>query len=535
MKFKAKIIISLIILAIVIIVLVFVSVSRKSDEHTFFTVERGTVSQEISETGTVKKGDKISLSFKGAGQLEEIYVESGDTVTKGTLLAKLDNAQLYMQLEQTEADLALAQAELDKLLAGATEEEVQVAQTSVDKAESTLEGEQKDLENAEDAAQQALDETYQDAFNTLNDAYLKAYNAFTDVSSIQSTYFTDNDHDSLSVKENKDKIEDALDEMEFYLDKVKLDFTEQNIDFALTDFKVNLANVRDSLSNIRSIIQKIAYRSVVSSSDKTSLDTHRSNINTVYSNTITDEQALVSIKITNQTNLDTATANVISAKDSLTAAQDNLALITAEPREEDVALYQAKVKSAQARVDILESQIQDTILRSPTNGTITALDKFVGETVQATMPIISILPSARLEIEVNIYEEDIVRIKEGNLARISLVAFPGEIFTGKVIFVEPAEKLIDGIVYYTVRANFESVPEGVKPGMTADVSIITALKNDVLKIPEEAIMTKGDYVFVKILKDKGTEEREIEIGLEGVDDMVEVLAGLEEGEEIIIE
>ncbi|MEA3453182.1 MAG: efflux RND transporter periplasmic adaptor subunit [Patescibacteria group bacterium] len=535
MKFKTKVIISLIIFAIILIILIFSLFSKKNGEHDFYIVEKGEVYQDITETGTIKKGDKILLSFKNSGQLKEVYVEIGDEVKEGALLAKVDNTQLYIQLQQSKAGLELNQSELDKLLAGATEQEIQIAQTSIDNANTTLENEEKDLENALATADQALEDVYEDALNTLNDSYLKLYNASTAVKLIQATYFTGNDQDSSDVKDGKDEIIESLEEMEFYLDKAEINFTEQNMGFALVNFEKNLADSRNSLSKIREIIESNVYTNVVSSTDKTSLDTHRTNINTVYANVIGEQQDISSAKISNKTNIDTAESAVAVAKDALKVAENNLALVIAEPREEDISLYQAKVKSAQASVNMLESQIRDTILKSPIDGIIVAVENSVSETVQAASPIISILPAEPFEIELDIYEEDIVSIRRGNLAKISLVAFPDEIFEGMVVFIDPAEKLIDGIVYYEVSINFEAAPEGVKSGMTADVSVITTFKDGVLIIPDDAIETKDEEVFVRIFEDNKIEERSIEIGIEGSNDMVEIIVGLDQGEKIIID
>lgn len=537
MKFRlrAKLVVVLVILVAIIVVSVFVSFSRKKNEYSVYKVERGQVLQEISETGTIKKGDKISLSFKTTGQIKELYVKIGKEVKKGDILAKLDNTQLNIQLQQAEADLELAEAELNKLLAGASAQEIQVARTSVDKAKTTLENEKKDLENVKATADQSLTDIYQDAFNTLNDSYLRSYNALAVVNSIQNTYFTGSDQDSLNIKEYRDNFKAGLDEMDFYLQKVEDNFSEQNIDFALVNFGKNLSDARSYLTKIRAIVEKPNFRNIVSSSDKTSLDTQRTNVNTAYTNVVSDQQDISSTKITNKTNIDTAQSAVASARDALKVAEDNLALVTAEPEEEDINLYQSKVKSAKARKDILVSQIQDTILKSPVDGTVTAVDKFAGETVQPASAIISILPSAQLEVEVDIYEEDVVKIEEGNLVKISLVAFPAKLFDGRVVFIEPAEKLVENIVYYTVSINFDTAPKDVKPGMTADIAIIVAQKDDVLVIPKEAVEIKDGRGIVKIFKEKKLEEKEIIVGLEGTNDLIEVISGLNEGEEIIID
>ncbi len=80
------------------------------------------------------------------------------------------------------------------------------------------------------------------------------------------------------------------------------------------------------------------------------------------------------------------------------------------------------------------------------------------------------------------------------------------------------------------------LPDGVKPGMTADLVIKTASRENVLFIPKDAVFEKENKKFVKIVKNqKDAEEKEITIGLEGSDGNIEILSGLESGEKVIIE
>ena len=90
------------------------------------------------------------------------------------------------------------------------------------------------------------------------------------------------------------------------------------------------------------------------------------------------------------------------------------------------------------------------------------------------------------------------------------------------------------MVYYEVTVNFGEPPEELKPGMTADVDIKTALKENVLVIPSEAIGKKNQKSIVQVIKGKNFKEQEIEVGLDGSDNMTEVISGLKEGEEIIL-
>ena len=216
-------------------------------------------------------------------------------------------------------------------------------------------------------------------------------------------------------------------------------------------------------------------------------------------------------------------------------AEKNLAKIISPPVQEDIDLCTAEVKKAQSAKVLLENKLKEATLRSPVDGQIVKINKRVGETVQLTDSVITLIPSKPFEIETDIYEEDIIRIKPGDQVDITLVAFPDETFKGKVISIDPAEKLIEGIVYYKVSIGFEEEKEGLKLGMTADINIVTNIKENVLSIPESALIKKDKKTFVQVLKAGEIEEREIQIGLEGSNDLIEVISGLEEGEEIILQ
>lgn len=112
--------------------------------------------------------------------------------------------------------------------------------------------------------------------------------------------------------------------------------------------------------------------------------------------------------------------------------------------------------------------------------------------------------------------------------------FQIKFFEGRVVSIDPAEKIIEGVVYYEVTIDFEGkLPEGIKPGMTADIEITSASKENILVIPEEAIKKEDGKNFVKVYKNGKIEKREIKVGLKG-DGKVEVVSGLKEGEKIIL-
>lgn len=530
------------ILIIIIIFLLSVGIYQgffKKEEPTFNSAEviQGNIVQEISETGQVKKGEEVGLSFKNAGRIEKIYVEVGDIIKFQQPLIKIETTQSFIQLKEAQAALELAQAKFNQLLAGASQEEIKLAETKVANAQTSLENARQNLENIEASAEEDLNNAYEDALNTLEASYLKIYNAFNVTDLVQRSYFTGSDQEGLKVRENKTKIDNALNWVRPYLDTAKAEANNENIDSALSEMKESLNKTYNALELIREACETAVYRGLVSSTDKTSLDNQRTYINTALTNTANSRQNISSVKVTNQYDINTAESTVSEAEGALKSAQDELTLIKAPSRQEDIDLYQAQVDQAQAQVQLLENQIQEAILKSPTSGQVTKITKRIGEMVQPAPkdPVLSLLPASQFEIEVDIYEEDVVKMNIGNTVEISLIAFPEQSFQGKVLFIDPAEKLIEGVVYYETTVVFEEMPEGIKPGMTADLIIKTASRENVLIIPEEAIQEKEDKTIVEVLKNGLTEEREIKIGLQGSNDMVEVISGLEQGEKVIFE
>ncbi|MBZ9577722.1 efflux RND transporter periplasmic adaptor subunit [Patescibacteria group bacterium] len=493
-----------IILIIVIVVVLGVIIYQFfiKDEEPEFALEKvviGMVLKEVSETGTVKISEEINLSFKNSGRIDEIYVKVGDNVEAGQKLAKLDTSQLYIELTEAQAALEVARAKK-------TDTEI------------SLKNAEQNLKDVKADAEEDLNSACEDALNVLDDSYLKTYDAYNAVYEIQRDYFTSFDEKSTEVIEEKYKIKSDLERIEAYVNDAKNNPQEENIDLILSKVKEQLEAVSNSLEIVRDITESEAYRSSVSTTDKTSLDTQRTNIINVIADIVNAQQTISTTKIVNETNINNAEAESSLIKNKL----------------QEGGLYQAQISQAQAKVSLLQNKIQEAVLKSFNGGQIIKINKREGEVVQPTDSVISFLSVGPFQIEVDIYEEDIVDVKVNNPVEITLAAFSDEILKGRVISIDPAEKLIGGIVYYGITIDFEETKEGIKPGMTADIIIESDKKENVLVIPKRAVKKMDGKKIVQVFKDGEVKEREIEIGLEG-DEFFEIISGLSEGEEVVIE
>jgi len=510
-----------IILIIIVIVLVTIGVyqvflKEKKLEFTLVEVVRGDIVQEIFESGQVRKGEKINLVFENAGKIEKIYVEVGDEVKAGQELAKLDTSNLYIQLQEVQTGLELAQLNLNKLLAGASPEEIKITETQLENAQIALEIAKENLKNS-----------YETAITVLDASQPQIYNALDFVKEFVREYITIYDEDGRTIMRARDEIERAEAEAKLYLGIAKESSKEnEDVETALLIMKNSLEAAFNSLETIREIADKsVVYREKVSTDDKASLGTLKTNINGALTNVIGAQQTISSMK-----------SNVETAQTKLQEAESRLDLVKAEIRQVDIDLHQAQIRQAQTRVQFYENQIQQSKLISPTAGKIIEIKKRIGELVQPISQdaVIVVLPIAPYEIKVDIYEEDVIEISVGNSVDITLVAFPDKKIEGRVILISPAEKIVDGVVYYEITIGLEEVSEEVKPGMTADVNIKTAVRQNVLSVPEDVIQIKDGKTIVEVFKNGQIQERDIEIGLMGSNDMVQVLSGLEEGEKVIL-
>lgn len=505
----------LIILAVIILIVFVYQVflKEKKPEFELVDVVFGNVSQEIFETGQVQKGEKINLSFGNSGKIEKFYVAVGDEVESGQELALLDAAELNFQLQEANAAYELAQLNLKKLLEGASAEEVRISQSQLGNAQVALKNSQDDLQKS-----------FQTSLTVLDSSYPSIYNALVFVKQFIASYVNSFDSDTAKITTAKDNIDEIENLVEGNLTALGENPTNENIKASLAIMKDSLEKTFSHLEAIRSVTDTSAiYKNKVSSADRTSLDTLKTNINTALANVITAQQAVYN-----------AEADTETMKANLQQAENNFDLVAGDPRQVDVDLASAQVKQALAKVQYFQSSIRQSKIISPAQGKVAEINKRTGESVQAASPVIVILPAIPYEIKVDIYEEDVVKIALGNSVDISLVAFSGKVFPGKVVSISPAEKMVNEVVYYETTIGFEETPGDIRPGMSADITIKAQSKENVLVVPEQAVLTNGSRNFVEVFVDGKTEEKDIEIGLKGSNDMVEIVSGLAEGEKVVL-
>jgi RND family efflux transporter MFP subunit len=532
---QKKFIIPTIIIAVLLLIIILVSSGGEKTKETISTAKIDSVVEKISETGIVKKGDKLEIGFEISGIIKGVPSKIGQAVKRGDILGKLDNSQLIIQYNQALSDYNLTKSQLDKINVGATAQDIQMAQTTATKAQKSWEASKESLINTQQVSIQTLNSYYSLSLSHLQATKIQIFDALTFLEEMQRDYFYIGDQISINVRE---KIAEAK-IIHSYLDTV---IKELNETFSQTKADEYLGASKNKIYIFTTILDFVkekawegGYKDTVTSADKTILDTHRGYISAAYSTIVSDISTIALKKSIEDQTSATAKAAVDQAYYAYQGAQEALDKLKTIARVEDIAYYQAQVDKAQDSVKYLENQISKATAKSPVDGMVVEIKKSVGELTQALTPVFYILPDTTYYVEADIYEEDVPKIKIGDKTEIELVAYPQEVFQGEVFFIEPGEKIVNDVVYYPVKIIFNLPPTiEIKSGMSADVSITTRQIDNVLTVSIEAINNIDGKTFVFVKRNNQTRQQEVEVGLSGTNGLVEIKKGLADQETIVI-
>jgi HlyD family secretion protein len=219
---------------------------------------------------------------------------------------------------------------------------------------------------------------------------------------------------------------------------------------------------------------------------------------------------------------------------------------TAE-REHDQATQRlesalAKVAEASAVVESLEVQLRYATVASPLAGKV--LDVLIEEgsavsavtAVTGGTPLLSLAAADTLHLEGLIDENEVARVQIGQPALIRTEAFEGRVFEGRVREIAPVGERRENVTYFEVEIEITDPDSGLlRPRMSGDGEIVTETLEDVLVVPETALLYDGSQIYVEVRENNADnarfERRDIAIGVVEAD-RVQVLDGLEAGEEI---
>lgn len=453
-------------------------------------VETGEVSKAIFASGTVEAKAREEVKPELSGKVERVFVQEGQRVSKGDPLFSIDGEDAAIELQKQELNIIRAQKDLAEI------------KNKKDKILSDKTGKIKEVLIKE--GDQVTPDTI--VAKLVNTDYLKIKGKFTayeaerfkvgqqvKVFLVASLSYVDGTVTKIDLTGTKEKGVGGVHDVEVLVKKPGAIYVGDMGEVQYTDAKGTL---------------------------------YASQIATPFENP--DDIDLVAgthgkvgkVEIENG---DEVKAGRLIAKMDMTS-------VDLELKEKELALKESQLTMEQKRRDIAKKQVT-----APISGVITKLNVTAGETPDSGKPAAVIMDTSAVYFIAAVDELDIPSIKVGQHAEVYVSAFGNKPFTGKVIEVPKEGTKEDKTVRFAVKIELSDTNE-MKHGMTGDCDIFVEKKENVLRLPMQAVEVLEEGKGQVMVKDPASGEptpKEVEIGIEG-SEFVEIKSGLAAGDEVLM-
>ena len=452
---------------------------------TVFKVSKQRISEKLIFTGIIEAWQTMNIMPEVGGRIAKIYVEEGERVRKGQLLAELDTRATRLQTEQAEAAVAVAQAkvglaEAQKTLHDLLNPDIATAEAAVRDATAELESARNNLivvQKSDVVSKNVRDREF------------------------EHTWYENNYGNFLKAYERGEETKTRLDwEWNALMTaKEKLDSARAAAAKALSDAENGVTKAEDALQKAQEDLATLQ-----AGPDSLELDKDKTQ--------------------------------VAQAEYTLQKAQADLAEIQAGPDPKDVEVAQAKVVAAQADLEEAQAALEAATMVAPFDGTVIDVGAEVGDLVSSSIVVVTLADLSHLEVKALVDETDISQVEIGQEAEITFDALPGKRFSGRVLSVPLQGTLSQNIVTYEVPVSLEGT-EGVtlKAGMTANLKITVGKKENVLLVPAMAVQYEEGLPTVQVQDNSNASPAatNVEVGLsDGT--YTEIVRGLNEGDLVVI-
>jgi len=231
-----------------------------------------------------------------------------------------------------------------------------------------------------------------------------------------------------------------------------------------------------------------------------------------------------------------ARADVSAAQAALTESESQYErsrelLSTGAVSKSQFDQLEATLKANRARLNAATARLEDTVIRAPFSGNVGLRRVSVGTLISPGDVITTLDDTSVIKLDFSVPENFLATLREGLAVRATAPAFPGRSFAGKVSSIDSRVDMNTRSV--TVRALLANEDGALRPGMFLNVSLAND-EREALVIPEEALTPEAERQYVFVVNEGRAERREVRIGGRRPGS-VEVLAGLEAGERVVVE
>ncbi|UCC77768.1 MAG: efflux RND transporter periplasmic adaptor subunit [Anaerolineales bacterium] len=476
--------------------------SQASSFTQVVAVERGNLVAAITPTGEVSTQRRAELSFDVSRiPLLELNVTPGQQVRQGEVLARIDASSLQRAVDQAEADLLSAEESLQEARDPYSELDRQKAQLDVAQAEVALEEAKLALQEFTDA-----------------DLVAKALRRAESTAETAHLNLVITQHSS-TVGKNVRDLEYTVAWQERQLRSLQDQLQHGKVEQSAVDEQAEvLAEARAQLT-------------AASASAQTNLAAAEDRVTEA-------EEALAELQGgSSALTLAQARNKVSQAEYNLAKAKETLATVLAGSDAKVLQLAQARYDAAKATLEEAQASLDAATMVAPFDATVISVGAEVGDLVSSNINVVTLADLTDLEVLAIVDETDISQVEVGQEAQITFDAFPGRRFRGQVLEVPLEGTLVQNVVTYEVPVTLEGADGvAIKPGMTANLSIVVGRRENVLLLPALAVLQAedGSVVMVQDTSQPEGVASPVEVGLsDGT--YVEVLRGLNEGDLVLVE
>jgi RND family efflux transporter MFP subunit len=461
-----------------------------------FTVRRGTLASTISMTGSVSAVSQANLAFGSDGKLTTLNVKVGDLVKKGDLLAQIETSDLELSVAQAEVSLEQAKLALSDLKAGPKEAKLAATKASYDSAVTKLNELKAKPKEADVAAAKVKVTDAEVAFANAKDNLVVTQKSSTVSAAVSDAQ---NEHNFYEIAYGK--------ALERYNRK---EISSYDLDLAWD----KLMRAKEKLSTAEVTASK-ALRAA--------------------ENDVKDAEQALAVAKTNLTDvLKGATEEELkSAEATMLSAKNTYEETVEGSSSTDIAAQDVQVRSAEATLKQKQLLLEKAKLVAPFDGVIDTIKFSVGEQVEASSTVITMVNLDKFRVEAKVGESNVAKLSQGQTANVTLDALAGQSLTAKVVSIGYIATNSSGVVSYPVILELDPTKAKVRPGMTATLVIEVSRSENALMVYGKAIKTAGKDRVVQVLVNGQPETRTVTTGISN-DQYIEVKEGLNEGDVVVI-
>lgn len=552
-------------------------------------VTRGAVTQSVAVSGSVSSAATVKLNPATNGKVAQLLVSVGQAVTAGQPLAKLDTTDLEAALASAHYNVDAAQTNYSKALSGVSDAQSSYAQTQQSTANDIATAQQAlaKLKSNYTAARNNFLTLIQGMQSDISKFRSGVPTASAELSQIQSDllqgYQTpDNRTAQNAVNQAQAPMTNATTYTNGILASAYDDFSSawSTLLTSMNTFDGAFATNADTSPASQSYQQAQVNYSLALSRLTSALDIPNGQLSSVQSAATTAQNALSTTATKNDPSQDQARADLLalqtmlineaqlvtSAKNKSTQAGTSLgtitdaisgSLVTAQQniaaaqlratqslqsaqtalnnQPSNVQSAQNSVNNAQTALATAQANLDNAVIKATVGGVVTTISAQVGENVSSssTTGFIVIANTGSMALHGTIGESDIVKLKLGQVATVTVDAIGTAKMTGKVTSLDPVATISGGVPVYGVDVTIDLPNQSVKPGMSGTANVIIASSPNALTVPNLAVKTASGRRYLTVMKDGQQVDTEVTFGISN-DTVTEVLTGVQEGDIVVL-